>query len=361
MSVLTLTVDLDALAHNHAVLRAAAGGAEVAPVVKADSYGLGVLPCARRLWAEGAQSFYVARVAGGEALRAALGPEPVIYVLDGALPGTEARLAAAGLTPVLSSLEQVESWSAQASGAGRLKAALHIDTGMNRLGLRPDEAEALALRLSALDRVEIDLVISHLACADEPGHPLNARQLKAFRAVRGLYPDARASLANSAAVFLGEDYLFEQVRPGIGLYGAGPCGTPDARFRTVAVLEAPILRVRTVRAGESIGYGAAFVASREVRVAVVAAGYADGVLRSFSPGGYAHLAGDRRPLLGRVSMDLIAIDVTGCDAAVPGAMVELLGPNVAVDEAARLSGTSAYELLTRIGPRAERRYVGGGA
>lgn len=355
---LTLTVDLDALAHNFAALRALAGTAEVAPVVKADAYGLGVLPCARRLRAEGASSFYVARVAGGELLREALGPEPVIYVLDGALPGTEARLADAALTPVLSSLAQVESWSARAAGTGRLPAALHIDTGMNRLGLRPEEAEALAGAPGRLNRIDVGLVISHLACADEPGHPMNARQLAAFQAAAALFPEARASLANSAALLLGDDYLFGHVRPGIGLYSGGLAGAPDPRFKTVATLEAPILQVRTVPPGEAVGYGAAYIADRPVRVAVVAAGYADGVLRSSSPGGFAVLAGERRPLLGRVSMDLIAIDVTDCDAAVPGAMVELFGAGLPVDEVATAAGTIGYEILTRIGPRAERRYLG---
>jgi alanine racemase len=364
MSVLSLTVDLDALAHNHAVLQAAAGGAEVAPVVKADAYGLGVDPCARRLRAEGATSFYVARLAGGQRLREILGPEPTIYVLDGVTPGAEAALVEAALTPVLNSLTQVEAWSARAGGSGpggsgRLKAALHIDTGMNRLGLRPEEAEALANAPGRLNRIDVDLVISHLACADEAGHPMNPAQLERFKAVRALFPDARASLANTAAVFLGSDYLFDHVRPGIGLYGGGPFGAPDPRFKAVGTLQAPILQVRAVPPGESIGYGAAWVADRQTRVAILAAGYADGVLRSFSPGGYAFLAGERRPLLGRVSMDLIAIDVTGCDAAIPGAMVELLGPNALVDDAARQAGTIAYELLTRIGPRAERRYVGG--
>lgn len=350
---LSLTVDLDALAHNYRVLRDAAGGAEVAPVVKADGYGLGASACARRLRAEGAKSFYVARLIEGEALRADLGPEPIIYVLDGVTPGAASRLAAAGLTPVLSSLVQLGEWRAFGT-AGRLKAALHIDTGMNRLGLRPEEARALSADYLA----DIDLLLTHLACADQPAHPLNEAQRSLFAETCAALPEARATLANTAAAFLGPAYTLDQVRPGIGLYGGGPLGRPDARLKAVATLEAAILQVRTVPPGESIGYGADFVATHPMQVAILAAGYADGVLRSFSPGGYAYLAGERRPLLGRVSMDLIAIDVTGCDAAVPGAMVELLGANVAVDDAARLAGTSAYELLTRLGPRAERRYVG---
>jgi alanine racemase len=357
MSPLTLTVDLDALADNYRVLVRAAGGAQVAPVVKADGYGLGANACARRLRAEGAESFYVARLAEGEALRAGLGPEPIIYVLDGARPGTAPRLLTSRLTPVLNSLVQVEAWSA-AGGGERLACALHVDTGMNRLGLRPEEALALVGSTDRTRRLDIDLVISHLACADEPDHPLNERQRIAFAAVLAAFPRARASLANSAAVFLGHDYLLHQVRPGIGLYGGAPIAGIEAGLRTVATLEAEILQVRTAHPGETVGYGADYRATHPTKVAILAAGYADGILRSFSPGGYAWFDGARRPLLGRVSMDLIAIDVTGCDAAVPGARVEVLGANITVDEFARISGSSAYEVLTRLCERAERHYIG---
>lgn len=336
-----LTVDLDALAHNHAVLAREAAGAEVAPVVKADGYGLGAAEVSRRLWAEGARSFYVARLAEGEALRAAL-PEATIRVFDGATPGSSARLEAARLIPVLNSLEQAEAW--------RGPAALHIDTGMNRLGLRLEEAERLK------DPGRIDLIISHLACAPDPVHPLNTSQLDRFNAARALFPNARASFANSAGTFLGQTYRFDQVRPGISLYGGGPMERPDARLKTVATFEAPILQVRDVPKGESVGYGAAFTAERPTQVAILGAGYADGLLRSWSPRGEVWFEGRRLPLLGRVSMDMIAVDVTGKDAR-PGAMVELLGPHIAVDDAATAAGTSAYELLVRLGTRAERRFI----
>jgi len=354
-----LTVDLDALAANYARLAREARGAEVAPAVKADGYGLGVGPVARRLWTEGARSFFVARLSEGEALRLELGPErpAVIYVLDGCAGGE--RLIASALTPVLNSLADVEAWNAVAHAAGsRLACALHIDTGINRLGLRPEEAEALSAAPDRLDRVEVGLVMSHLACAPQPDHPMNAAQAALFRRVAPGFPKARKSLANSAGVFLGEDFLFDLVRPGVSLYGGGPFGRADARIAAVATFEAPILQVRTVPPGESVGYGAAWTAERPTRVAVAAAGYADGVLRSWSPGGYAWLEGRACPVLGQVSMDLIAIGVDEIDTARPGMFVELIGRNASVDAAAEAAGTIAYEILTRMGARGSRRYVG---
>lgn len=352
-----LTVDLDALAANHATLRAQAG-AEVAPVVKADGYGLGAGVVARRLHAEGARRFFVARASEGEALRRDLGARPAaVFVLDGASPKTAARLAAADLTPVLNSIDQVAAWAVQASGGPTLPAALHVDTGMNRLGLTLAEAEALARAPERLAGLRIAHVMSHLACADTPDHPMNARQLTAFREARALFPDATASLANSAGVFLGPDYAFDLVRPGIGLYGGGPRGRSDPRLQPVATLEAIILQVRDVRAGDTVGYGATFTAPNPMRVAVLAAGYADGLLRAGSPGGFAAMGGRRVPLLGRISMDLIAIDVTGLPAR-EGDRVQLLGPDVPIDAAAAAAGTLAYELLVRLAPRAERRWIG---
>jgi alanine racemase len=353
-----LTLDLNALAANYGALRERAGEAELAPAVKADGYGLGAALVADRLWAEGARSFYVARLSEGVVLRQALGDrDATIYVLDGATPGSGDALEGANLVPVLNSLPQIEAWNAQAR-AGRLKATLHVDTGMNRLGLRPEEVKVLVGATDRLKRLDLDLVISHLACADEPSHPLNASQLARFQEAVALLPEARRSLANSAGLFLGDAYRFDQARPGISLYGGGPEGAPHPEIRAVATVEAPILQVRVVPRGESVGYGAGWTASDTTRVAIVAAGYADGVLRASHPNGQAWFDGQRRRLLGRVSMDLIAIDITDCDAARPGAMVELFGPNLPIDEAASAAGTSAYELLTRIAPRARRVVVG---
>jgi alanine racemase len=356
-----LAVDLDALAANHAWLRRMAGGAEVAPVVKADGYGLGAGPVARRLWAEGARRFFVARLEEGEALREALGPgrEARILVLDGAPPGSAARLAEARLVPVLNSPAQVEAWTAWARGHGaQLPCALHVDTGMHRLGLTVEELQALAAAPDRLQGLRVELLMSHLACADQEEARMNAQQAGRFKAARAALPDVPASLANTAGTVLGASFHFDMVRPGVGLYGGGPFGRPHPQVRTVATLEAPILQVRAVAEGETVGYGAAFTADRAYRVAVVAAGYADGVLRSAAGQGRAWLGGGFRKILGRVSMDLLAIDVTGCDDAAPGAMVELLGPHVLLDEAAAAAGTVSYEVLTRLGHRAERVYLG---
>lgn len=353
-----ITIDLDALADNYAALRARAGDAEVAPAVKADAYGLGAGPVADRLWAEGARSFYVARLAEGVALRRSLADrEATIYVLDGATPGSGDALEGARLTPVLNSLPQVEAWNVQAR-SGRLSAALHIDTGMNRLGLRPEELKVLLGSFDRLKRLDVGLVISHLACADTPEHPLNAAQLARFQDVAAMLPGVRRSLANSGGLFLGEAYRFDQARPGVSLYGGGPEGRPHPEIKAVATVEAPILQVRVVPRGESIGYGAGWTASDNTRVAIIAAGYADGVPRAAFPHGEVWFDGARRPMLGRVSMDLIAVDVTDCDAARPGAMVELFGANLPVDDAAVAAGTSAYERLTRLTLRGARRYIG---
>jgi alanine racemase len=354
-----LTVDLDALAANYRVLSTEAGPAEVAPVVKADAYGLGVGPVARRLWAEGARSFFVARLGEGERLRAELGPERgcTVYVLDGAPAGAMPRLAAAALTPVLNSLAQVEEAAAFAAANGRLAAALHVDTGLNRLGVRPEEASALAAS-GRLAPLELVLVMSHLACAAAPAHPMNQRQLERFAAAAEDFPGVRRSLANSGGVFLGAGYHFDLVRPGVTLYGGGPRETHDPRLAAVARLEAPILQVRALPPGESVGYDATFTASRPMRIAVVPVGHADGYLRSGAGKAFAWFAGARRPILGCVSMDLVEIDVTGCDEARPGAMVELLGPNVLVDDLAAAAGTISYEVLVRLSSRAARTYLG---
>lgn len=354
-----LTIDLDALAHNYRVLGAEAAGATVAPVVKADGYGLGAVPVARRLWAEGARSFFVARLAEGEALRAGLGPEfpATIHVLDGLTAASGPRFIAADLTPVLSSLPQVGEATALARALGRaLPVALHIDTGMNRQGLPPEEARALAQSIDRLRGLDVGLVMSHLGAGTVPADPHNALQLSRFADSRTLFPEARASLAASAGCFLGQDYRFEVVRPGVSLYGGGPEERHDPRLKAVATLTAPILDIRTVSAGERLGYGAGVVLDRTTRVAVVGAGYADGVIRAARGDGYAWFAGARRALL-IVNMDLLAIDLGDAPAQV-GEPVELLGENARLDELATAAGTVAHEVLVRLGRRGERVYLG---
>jgi len=352
-----LTIDLDALAANFHVLKAAAQGAEAAPVVKADGYGLGAGPVARRLWAEGARSFFVARLAEGEALRAALAAErPArIYVLDGLTAQSADRMAAAALTPVLSSVPQVQACVALAAARGSMEVALQVDTGMHRQGVSPAEAQALVHSPQGLRGLDLVLLMSHLGSAAEPEDPRNAQQLAAFEAIRRQFPGVRTSLAASAGVFLGPDYLCDMVRPGISLYGGGPREVPEPRLKAVATLTAPLLDIRNLQPGDRVGYGRAYAAEGAVRTAVVGAGYADGVLRG-ARGGYAWAAGGRRRLL-VVNMDLLVIDIGDADAGI-GDAVELLGPNVLLDDLAAAAGTVAHEILVRLSRRADRLYLG---
>lgn len=339
-----LSVDLDALARNYRTLQRLTG-VPVTPVVKADGYGLGAAAVARRLMAEGARTFFVARLSEGVLLRQAVGPEPVIYVLDGCHGGgAPAALRAADLRPVLNQPTQIAAWLNSGGGPS----ALQIDTGMNRTGVRPEDAPEPFEGLQ--------LIMSHLACADEPDQPMNRRQRDLFADVTSRYPGVTRSFANSGGCFLGPDFAFDQVRPGICLYGSGPTGRPDDRIAPVATLLVDILQVRDVSAGESVGYSRGFIAERPMKVATCAAGYADGILRSYSPDGQVWVGGEMRPMLGRVSMDVIAVDVTGLDVAT-GDQVEVFGPNRLLDEAAAAAGTIAYELLTGIMPRVPRRYV----
>lgn len=340
----TLTVDLNALAANFHTLQAA-GGAPVHPVVKADSYGLGAAACARRLMLEGARTFFVARASEGVALRSALGESPAIYVLDGCAAGRAGKLKTADLRPIINTAAQLAEWRDAGGGA----CGLQIDTGMNRLGFRAEDAPEAFEGLA--------LVLSHLACADDPAEPMNARQRDAFAAIAARYPGVVRSFANSGGVFLGPDYAFDALRPGVCLYGGGPEGRPDPRIRPVATLTAEVLQVRDVPADETVGYSRGFHTIAPTRIATCATGYADGVLRSYSPRGQAFVGGALRPIVGRVSMDVCAVDVTGLDVAV-GDQAELFGPNRMLDDAAAAAGTIAYELLTSVTARVPRVYVG---
>ncbi|MNE19351.1 Alanine racemase, biosynthetic [compost metagenome] len=317
----------------------------VNPVVKADGYGLGAAAVARRLMAEGARTFFVARAAEGAALREALGAEPVIYVLDGCHGQSAGMIKAANLRPVLNQPGQIEAWTAAGGGA----CGLQLDTGMNRLGFRVEDAPEPFEGL--------ELVITHLACADEPSNPMNRAQRDAYAAAVTRYPGVTRSFANSGGCFLGPDFAFDVARPGICLFGGGPEGRPDSRIAPVATLNAQIMQVRDVPAGETVGYSQGYRAEAPIRVATCGTGYADGVMRSNSPRGQVWVAGELRPIIGRVSMDVLAVDVTGLDVAA-GDTVEIFGANRLVDDAATAAGTISYEMLTSITPRVPRLYVG---
>ena len=354
-----LTIDLDALAQNHAVLKAEVDGAEVGPVLKSDGYGLGAGPVARRLWTEGARSFFVARLAEGEDLRAALGPDrpAKIYVLDGFPVGAGPRLMQADLIPCLSSLAQIDAAASFAAITGRrLAAALHVDTGMNRQGLDVSELQEIVRTRDRLHAIEVGLIMSHLGSAADPESPRNLQQLSAFLSARALFPGVPASLSASAGIFLGPEYRFDMVRPGISLFGGGPRETPDSRLSAVATLTAPIVDIRRIEAGQLIGYGEAVRVGRPTRLAIVGAGYSDGIIRASRAGGYAWCAGARRPLL-VVNMDVLAIEIGDADVRL-GEPVELLGPHALLDDLASAADTVAHEVLVRLSRRAERILVG---
>ena len=354
-----LTIDLDALAANFAVLREAAGGVEAAPVVKADGYGLGAGLISGRLWREGARRFFVARLSEGVALRRALGPDrpAVIHVLDGYVDGSGAALAQYDLTPVLNSLEQVRRCAIWASTlANRPTVALQVDTGMNRQGLTPQQLQILAQQPDDLAPFDLKLVMSHLGSATLPHVLRSERQLECFRPLRALFPAVPASLSASAGIFLGPDYRFDLVRPGIGLFGGGPEERPHPQLKAVATLEAPICDIREVEAGQTVGYGEDAVLERTTRLAVVAAGYADGYIRMAKGRAMAWFKGALRPVVS-VTMDLTSIDIGEAPAA-SGEWVELMGPHAQIDHLAAAAGSVAHECLVRLSARAERIVIG---
>jgi alanine racemase len=357
-----LTVDLDAIAANYRLLVERAGGATVAGVMKADAYGLGMAQVAAALVRAGCRVFFTAHVEEGMRLRGIVPADSAIHVLHGPPPGTAADFIAHGLIPVLNDPGQVREWSAACAQAGRrLAAAVQVDSGMSRMGLAPADLMALGAPRDWLAAFEPVLLMSHLACADLPDHPMNARQRRRFDEIRGSFPPMRASLANSSAVFLGPDFRYDLVRPGAALYGINPQPGHPNPLRQAVSLDARIVQVRTIEAGDAVGYGARYVATRTRRIATIAVGYADGWLRALSGRGCAWIDGVRVPIAGTVSMDSITLDVTGIpDARLqPGMTVELLGPNQHVDAVASHAGTIGYEVLTRLGGRFERRYVVG--
>lgn len=359
-----LTVDLVALASNWRTLRDIAAGAECAAVVKADGYGTGLEPSGTALWQAGARTFFVAHPDEGRRLRAVL-PEATIYVLNGLPPGAAPALADAVLRPVLGSLAEIEEWAGFCRGRAPLPAALHVDTGMNRLGLAAGEAETLVERGDLLTAFSPALIMSHLACADMPDHPLNRLQLERFRQFRALFPGLPASLANSAGILAGPAYHFDLVRPGIALYGAESVERRPP-LAPVATLAARVIQVRDAQAGETVGYGATRSLAHDSRIAILSIGYADGYLRAagsadWRQGASVAFSGRRAPLLGRVSMDLVAVDVTDIPRVERGEHAEMFGPTILVDEVARAAGTIGYELLTGLGSRYARHYVGGPA
>jgi alanine racemase len=348
-----LVISLDALAANWRFFRDHSHSATCSAVIKANGYGLGAGPVAKRLAAEGCDTFFVAHLSEGIEARAALGDQVIIYVFSGLLAGQSATFHQHGLRPVLNDIGQIERW--RDAGLGQ-PAALHVDTGMNRLGISEDDIDAAN---EALEGVNLCLIMSHLACASDPQHPKNGLQRDAFVAAAARLPAAPLSLAASAGVLLGEDYSFDLVRPGIGLYGGGPFDHDQVPLVPVATLEAPILQLRRIGPGDTVGYGATWQSDRARTIATVALGYADGFLRSGSSRGFAVIGGAVCPIVGRVSMDMITLDVTGAGPAVKvGDYAQFLGRAAPIDAQAQALGTISYELLTGLGGRFERVYEG---
>lgn len=361
-----LEIDLNALRANWAMLNKVAGAAECAGVVKADAYGLGLEEIASALAREGCKTFFTATLHEAQRVRS-IAPSAVIYVLDGLLSGAEAHYAGFDLRPVLSSLPEIRDWATFCAAQGRRRpAALHVDTGMNRLGVPMAELGQLSGADTALDQFETALVMSHLYNADERSSADNKKQLATFHEALKLLPAAPASLSNSGGTFLGSEYHFDLVRPGIALYGGRAIENEPNPMQPVVRLTARILQVRTVEAGGIVGYGGTYQASKPTRIATIACGYADGFLRALSGdqktlGPVGYIADYPVRIVGRVSMDLITIDVTDVpeELATRGAWVEVIGARVTVDDLTDRAGTIGYELLSRLSNRVHRIYIDG--
>lgn len=356
-----LKVNLSALRRNWRVMRERFSGQDCGAVVKANAYGLGVAPVVQSLFSEGCRQFFVATF--DEAIQVKrLIPESVdIYVLQGVCTGMEQRFCDEDLVPVIFSAAMLRRWL-NAPVSGHRRCALKVNTGMNRLGLDPAEFFAFADEISSAETIRVEVVMSHLACADEPEHELNFTQLATFQpiveTVRQRFPRAKISFANSAGIFLGNEWHFDLARPGIALYGG--CCTPalHGRLSTVATLQLPVIQLRDISAGESVGYGGDFVAREEMRVAIVSGGYADGLLRRLAPR-FAGWCGRRLPILGRVSMDSCAFDVSQLPPEIlphEGDLIEIIGEHLSLDDAAKAADTISYELLTRLGDRLQKVY-----
>jgi len=359
-----LDIHLDRIAGNYLFLQKKLGkGVDCAAAVKADAYGLGAAPVSAALYAAGCRHFYVTTFEEGAALRQlkGLGDDARIYALHGPRGAAPADFTAHRIIPVLNSLEDIRIWSLAAKSAGSaLPAVLHIDTGINRLGLSRDETDALVSNRGLLEGLDVRCVMSHLACADTPAHPKNREQLDLFRMLAArLNLPAPLSFANSAGIFLGSDYHFQQARPGCGLYGIRPVAGEENPMQGVITLCARVLQVRRVDRGETVGYAAGYRVATPAKLAIISAGYADGCFRSFSGAGAVFIEGVRCPVVGRISMDVMAVDAT--EAHIGDAFsgwAEIIGPHQTVDDVARDAGTIGYEVLTALGKRYKRNYSG---
>lgn len=360
----TLTIDLDAVAANWRTLVSRVVTADCAAVVKADAYGLGLEQVTAKLAAAGCKTFFVADLTEAKRVRLSAA-EATIYVLNGLPPEGAAAFAEINARPVINSMTELAEWDAfVAANNWQGGAAVHVDTGMNRLGISAEEAAALAPRVQNVNH-GITLLMSHLACAETPDHPLNFNQIRLFRELRTLYHGVPASLANSSGIFLGDSTHHDVARTGAALYGINPTPGRQNPMRAAVELTARILQVRRVKRGESVGYGATWKAKRDSRLAVAALGYADGLLRAASGsdrarGAAAIIHGKPCPIAGRISMDIACIDVTDLPegAVRRGDLATFIGGKLTIDDLAASAGTIGYELLTSLGRSCHRVYRG---
>ncbi len=352
-----LTIDLEAIVSNWRLLSKLVKPAECAAVVKADAYGLGAPEVAAALQEAGCKTFFVAHLDEGLVLRKAIGFSSRVFVLNGTPPGAEAEFLRSVLIPVVNTAGELTAWRSRACEAGRsMPVALHLDTGMARLGLSSGEVAMLAGDPSLLEGLSVELIMSHLACADEPAHRANKRQRREFAKLCSVLPKkARSSLANSSGIFLGQGFHGDLVRPGAALYGINPVPGAPNPMRQVVRLSARVLQLRDVPTGTRVGYGHLFCANRRMRLATLSIGYADGWPRTATTSVF--FGGTRLPFAGRVSMDSIVVDATDCaDLPGEGSFVDLLCPEQTVDDVASDAGTIGYEILARLGQRFAREY-----
>lgn len=353
-----LDINLDAVVANWRLLAQLNGNGETAAVVKADAYGLGAARVAPSLAAAGCKSFFAAHLAEAVALRPLL-PHARIFTLNGLAPHAAADFVAHDITPVLSSLQDIALWRAAAHSLGRvLPSVLHVETGLHRLALDARELASLAADPALLAGLQVEMVMSHLANAEAPEDERNQRQLAALLALASRFTGARRSLANSPGSFLGPDFQLELTRPGAALYGLNTSPRQLRKMHPVLRLTAPILQIHELSAGDQVGYGGLWTAHRQSRVATIGVGYADGFLRSLSNHGFAYFDDTPVPLVGRVSMDLATFDVTDV-GAMPGDLLVLLNDKHGADELGQEAGSIGYEILTSLGRRYQRRYIGG--
>ena len=362
-----LTVNLKALIDNYIYFGGLAKGAKIGACVKADAYGLGAERVGRALYGAGCRIFFVAHAGEGKILRAAIGSKASIYVFSGPSPYDTSLFFGAKLKPVLNSLTQAREWAKAIHGVKHPpRAALHFDTGINRLGIPPEEAPVFATDKALLKALDIDLIMSHLACSGAPDHPLNTTQLSRFRTCASALPPkfsmAPWSLANTGGVYLGKPYHFGIARTGIGLFGGKVTNTPDAEnVRPVVELHAPILQIKTIRKGETLGYDASFTAKTDMKIAIASAGYADGLPIYLSGSDErivtsARLGAHRVPVIGRVSMDMTLLDITNYPGFVDlGEKAIFFGADL--EAQSRLVQTMNYEVLVHLGTRCRRVYI----